>query len=211
MEAASELYAEASSVYQGPIVSVEEDRGRKPRADSLRNRERLLEAGKAAFNEIGAEAPLEEIARRAGVGIGTLYRHFPTRDALLAGVYRREVEQLAAAADTLLAGRPAGQALEAWLHMLVDYMATKRVIAPALRASAGEGQQLYAASGTAITEALDRLRAAAVAGGDVRPEIGPEDLRRIMVGVSHGYDQPGWEPSARRLIGVLVAGLRPPR
>lgn len=191
-------------------MSVEEDRGRKPRADSLRNRERLLAAGKAAFNEIGAEAPLEEIARRAGVGIGTLYRHFPTREALLAAVYRREVEQLAAAADLLLADRPAGQALEAWLHMLVDYMATKRVIAPALRASASEGEQVYAASGPAITEALDRLRAAAVASGDLRPEIGPEDLRRIMVGVSHGYDQPGWEPSARRLIGVLVAGLRPP-
>lgn len=184
---------------------------RKPRADSLRNREQLLAAAKSAFAEVGAEAPLEEIARRAGVGIGTFYRHFPTRDALLAAVYRREVEQLSHAADTLLADRPPLAALEAWLNLLVDYMATKRVIAPALRASVGEGQQAYAASGPAITDALAKLTRAAVAAGDVLPDIGPEDVFRLMIGVSHGYDQPGWEASARRLIGVLVAGLRPSR
>jgi len=191
-------------------VSLGKEKQRKPRADSLRNREQLLEAAKAAFGEVGADVPLEEIARRAGVGIGTLYRHFPTRDALLAAVYRREVEQLSNSADALLAARPPLEALEAWLHMLVDYMATKRVIAPALRASAGEGQQVYAASGAAITNALAKLTRAAVAGGDVLPDIGPEDVYRAMVGVSHGYDQPGWEPSARRLIGVFMAGLKAP-
>lgn len=191
-------------------MNLGKEKARKPRADSLRNREQLLEAAKAAFSEVGADVPLEEIARRAGVGIGTLYRHFPTRDALLAAVYRREVEQLSGSADTLLATRPALEALEAWLHLLVDYMATKRVIAPALRASAGEGQEAYAASGAAITNALAKLTRAAVAGGDVLPEIGPEDVYRAMVGVSYGYDQPGWEPSARRLIGVFMAGLKAP-
>ena len=192
-------------------MSVGEEKLRKPRADSLRNRELLLETAKAAFTAVGADVPLEEVARRAGVGIGTLYRHFPTRDALLAAVYQREVEQLSGSAETLLAGRPPGEALEAWLHLLVDYMATKRVIAPALLASPGDGPKLYASSGAAIVEAMNRLARAAIAGGDIRADIGPDDLFRIMMGVSHGYDQPEWEPSARRLISVVMAGLKPPR
>jgi AcrR family transcriptional regulator len=192
-------------------VSVEAEKGRKPRADSLRNREQLLKAAKAAFAESGADVPLEEIARRAGVGIGTLYRHFPTREAILAAVYRREVEQLSDSAEALLAARPPGEALEAWLHLLVDYMATKRVIAPALRAAPGEGAQVYAASGAAITEAMRRLAEAAIASGDIRPDVGPDDLYRMLVGLSHGYDQPGWEASARRLIAIVMAGLKPPR
>jgi AcrR family transcriptional regulator len=181
---------------------------RKPRADSLRNRELLLETAKAAFAELGAEAPLELIARRAGVGIGTLYRHFPTRDALLAAVYRREVEHLSGSAETLLAAKPPGEALRAWLNLLVDYMATKRVIAPALQASPGEGRSVYAASGPAITEAMSRLTRAAAEAGDIRADIGPDDIFRMMMGVSYGYDQPGWETSARRLIDILMDGLR---
>jgi AcrR family transcriptional regulator len=173
----------------------------------LRNRDQLLEAGKAAFAEIGAEAPLEEIARRAGVGIGTLYRHFPTREALLAAVYRREVDQLSGAAETLLIERRPLDALEAWLHLLVDYMATKRVIAPALQASPGEGAAAYASSGPAITGAMQRLVGAAIDCGDI-VEVTPDDLYRMLMGVSYGYDQPDWEPSARRLIGILMAGLR---
>jgi AcrR family transcriptional regulator len=182
---------------------------RKPRADSVRNREQLLEAAKAAFTAVGADVPLEEIAQRAGVGIGTFYRHFPTRDALMAAVYRREVEQLSASAETLLAAKPPGEALKAWLHLLVDYMATKRVIAPALRASPGEGSALYASSGTAITEAMNRLARAAVAGGDIRADVGPDDIYRMIIAVSYGYDQPDWEPGARRLIDILMTGLKP--
>ena len=181
---------------------------RKPRADSLRNREQLLAAAKDAFAEAGADVPLEEIARRAGVGIGTLYRHFPTRDAILAAVYRRGVEQLSESATALLAERPAGEALEAWLQLLVDYMATKRVVAPALRASPGEGAEVYASSGPVVMDAFNRLAQAARANGDIRPEVTPDDLYRLLIGLSHGYDQPGWEPSARRLISVLMAGLK---
>lgn len=182
---------------------------RRPRADSLRNREQLLEAAKAVFNEAGADASLEEIARRAGVGIGTLYRHFPTRDALLTAVYRRGVEQLSAAADALLAEREPVAALEAWLHLLIDYLGAKRVIGPALRASTdGDGAAAYAASGPAIRDALNRLAQAAADQGALRPDVTPDDLYRLLVGLSHGYDQPGWEPSARRLAGILTAGLK---
>ena len=189
-------------------MSVDRKTVRKPRADSLKNREQLLAAAKAAFAEAGADVALEEIARRAGVGIGTLYRNFPTRDALLSAVYRREVEQLAGAADTLLAAHPPLAAFERWLHLLVDYMATKRVIAPALQASSGEGAQVYASSGPALLEAMNRLTRAAIASGEAQPDVQPEDLQRVVMGLSHGYDRPDWEPSARRLIGILMAGLR---
>ncbi len=185
-----------------------ETRSRKPRADGLRNRDLLLAAAKTAFAEAGGEAPLEDIARRAGVGIGTLYRHFPTRDALVAAVYAREVEQLTDSAETLLSQRPAGEALAAWLDQLIDYMATKRVMAPLLRADPGEGQRLYASSGAGIIDTLRRLTEAAGAAGDIRPDIGFEDVQRMMSGISLGYEQPGWEASARRLLGVMMAGLR---
>ena len=183
---------------------------RKPRADSVRNREHLIAAAKSAFTERGADAPLEDIARDAGVGIGTLYRHFPSRAALLAAVYRRGVEQLSASADRLLAERPAGEAFEAWLGQLVDYMATKRVIAPALQASPGEGSAAYAASGPTIVQAMNRLARAAIASGDIRTDVTPDDLMRLVAGLSQGYDRPDWAPSARRLISVLMAGLRAP-
>jgi AcrR family transcriptional regulator len=185
-----------------------ETKARKPRADSLRNRDLLLTAAKTAFTELGAEAPLEEVARRAGVGIGTLYRHFPTREALIAAVYAREIGQLAASADALLAERPAGEALEAWLNLLIDYMATKRVVAPALRADPGEGSKLYASSGATILPTLERLTEAARAGGDIRSDIGFEDILRMMSGLSIGYEQPGWDAGARRLLSVMMAGLR---
>ena len=185
-----------------------EPRARKPRADSLRNRDLLLTAAKTAFTALGAEVPLEEVARRAGVGIGTLYRHFPTREALIAAVYAREIGQLAASADALLAERSAGEALEAWLNLLIDYMATKRVVAPALRADPGEGSKLYANSGATILPTLERLTEAARAANDIRPDIGFEDILRMMSGLSIGYEQPGWDAGARRLLSVMMAGLR---
>ena len=181
---------------------------RKPRSDSLRNRERLMAAAKSAFTERGANVALEDIARAAGVGIGTLYRHFASREALLAAVYSREVAQLAAAADALLARLPAGEAFEAWLHQMVDYMATKRVIAPALQAAPGAGSTLNAA-GPAIGQALSRLADAAIAAGEIRADLEQDDLIRLLGGLSLGYDRPDWAASARRLIGVVMAGLKP--
>ena len=183
---------------------------RKPRADSVRNRDQLMTAAKAAFTERGADVALEEIARRAGLGIGTLYRHFPTREALLAAVYRREVAQLAAAADRLLAERAPLAALEAWLGELVDYLATKRVIAPALQASPGEGSAAYAAGGPAVVGAMQRVLAAALASGEIRADVSPDDLMRLITGLAYGYDRPDWAAGTHRLIGVLIAGLRAP-
>src|ERR1700687_3705787 len=117
------------------------------RADAPRNRQRLIEAALAAFAEHGADdASLDEIARRAGVGIGTLYRHFPTRDAIVEAVYRREVEQLANAANRPTGPWRPGEALHAWMRLFVDYIATKRVVAPALKAMVGGASELYASS-----------------------------------------------------------------
>jgi AcrR family transcriptional regulator len=183
---------------------------RKPRADGQRNRERLIEIAKAAFADVGADVSLEEIARRAGVGIGTLYRHFPTRDAIVEAVYRREVQQLADAATRLLETAPPGEALHQWMRLFVDYIATKKVIAPALGALAG-GSDLFAASGAQITDAVTRLVAAATAAGDIRADADPMDLLRALIGFTYGNTTPGWRDSALRLIDILMDGLRPTR
>ena len=107
---------------------------RKPRADSARNRQLLVDAAKAAFAEIGLNVSLEEIARRAGVGIGTLYRHFPSRESIMEAVYRHEVQQLVEAVPQLLEASPPGAALHQWMHLFVNFIATKRMIAPSLSA-----------------------------------------------------------------------------
>jgi AcrR family transcriptional regulator len=181
---------------------------RKPRADSARNRQSLIDAAKAAFAAVGLNVSLEEIARRAGVGIGTLYRHFPTREAVVEAVYRREVEQLADAAPQLLETLPAAEALHKWMHLFVDYIATKRLIAPSLGAAAARTSPLYATSAELITRAITMLLKRAVASGEVRKDIDPSDLLRAMVGVSHGNPDAGWQASARRLIDILMDGLR---
>jgi AcrR family transcriptional regulator len=183
---------------------------RKPRADAERNRERLIEAAKAGFAEAGADVRLDEIARRAGVGIGTLYRHFPTRDAVVEAVYRREVQQLADAATRLSATLPPGRALHEWMRLFVDYIATKKVIASALGSIAAGKSELYASSGERITGAMSQLVARAAAAGDIRGDADPDDLLRALVGFTYGAASPGWEASARRLIDILMAGLRPP-
>jgi AcrR family transcriptional regulator len=183
---------------------------RRPRADAQRNRERLLEAAKAAFTEAGPETSLDEIARRAGVGIGTLYRHFPTRDAMVEAVYRREVEQLAGAAARLLETLPPGAALHDWMRLFIDYIATKKVMATALSGVAGGAAALYAASGPRITEAMKLLVDRATAAGDIRSGVEPLDLLYALLGLSYANASPGWQASALRLIDILMDGLRPP-
>ena len=183
---------------------------RKPRADAQRNRERLLEAAKAAFADVGAEASLEEIARRAEVGIGTLYRHFPTRDAIVEAVYRREVQQLAEAAVRLQAELSPRAALHEWMRVFVDYIAAKKVIAPALGTLSGGTSELYAASGTAIGGAMQQLVGGAVAAGEIRADADPEDLLRALVGFTYGNASPGWRDSALRLIEIVMDGLTSP-
>ena len=186
-----------------------ENRGRKPRADGQRNRERLIDAAKTAFAEVGADVSLDEIARRAGVGTGTFYRHFPNRDAIVEAVYRREVRQLGEAATRLVESMPPGEALREWMRVFVDYIATKRVIALALGAMVGGASELYAASGVVIADSMALLVGRAAAAGDIRADADPGDLLRALVGFTYGNASPGWQASALRLIDLLMDGLRP--
>jgi AcrR family transcriptional regulator len=181
---------------------------RKPRADGARNRQLLIDAAKSGFADVGMNVSLEEIARRAGVGIGTLYRHFPSREAVVEAVYRREVEQLAAAVPQLLESWAPAEALHRWMHLFIDYIATKRLIAPSLAPLHGRSSTLYATSAELITGALSTLVKRAIASGDVRKDIDPSDLLRAMVGVSYQNPDAGWEASARRVIDLLMDGLR---
>ena len=181
---------------------------RKPRADSARNRQLLIDTAKAAFADVGLDVSLEEIARRAGVGIGTLYRHFPNREAVVEAVYRREVEQLADAVPKLLETSPPAEALHRWMHLFVDYIATKRLIAPSLGAAKGETSALRANSAELIREAITTLVKRAAESGQVRKDIAPSDLLRAMIGVSYGNPDEAWKASARRVIDLLMDGLR---
>jgi AcrR family transcriptional regulator len=184
---------------------------RKPRADGQRNRERLMEAAKAGFSETGPDVSLDEIARRAGVGIGTLYRHFPTRDAVVEAVYRREVEQLAQGAMRLMETLPPGEALHQWMRLFVDYVATKKVVASALGAMVGGVSELYAVSGAQIIGAMALLVERAIASGDIRADVESDDLLRALVGFTYSNTSPGWQASGLRLIDILMDGLRPVR
>jgi len=182
---------------------------RKPRSDGQRNRERLLEAAKQAFTESGADVSLDEVARRAGVGPGTLYRHFPTRDALLESVYRTEVERLAAAQRQFSETMPPAEALRAWMRLFVDYIAAKQLIAPALNTMVGGPSRVFEATGELIKTAIGALVENAIENGDVRPDIDALDLLRALVGVSNVASVPDWPASAKRLVDILIAGSRP--
>lgn len=167
-----------------------------------------MDAAKSAFAQIGTSVALEEIARRASVGIGTLYRHFPTREAMLEAVYRREVEQLSEVVPQLLERSAPAEALHKWMHLFVDYIATKRLIVPSLGPITGRSSTLYTTSAELITGALSTLVKRAVASGEVRKDIDPSDLLRAMIGVTYQNPDAGWEASARRVIDLLMDGLK---
>ena len=179
---------------------------RKPRMDAQRNRERILEVAKEAFARSGAGASLDDIAKQAGVGAGTLYRHFPTRDALLEAVYRTEVEKLAAAERKLAQDLSPIEALRAWMLLFVDYIATKQIIAPALNTLVGGPSKVYEASGAQITGAIRALVERAIESGDIRRDLDPLDLLRALIGVSNVACGPDWQQSARRLVDILITG-----
>jgi AcrR family transcriptional regulator len=181
---------------------------RKPRADAIRNRERVLEAAKAVFSQGGPEASLETVARGAGVGIGTLYRHFPTREALYEAVYRHEVEQLVELARYLEAETAPVEALRRWLQAGVEFMATKKGMAAALAMAAQGSPDLVAYSLDPLTRAVGELLQRAAAAGEIRVDIGPEDLLRTLVGMCYAHDRPGWQAKVLRLVDVFIDGLR---
>jgi len=182
---------------------------RKPRADAERNRDRVLEVAKEAFTQFGADASLDDIAKQAAVGAGTLYRHFPTRDALIEAVYRSEVEKLAASARKLSETMPPIDALRAWMLLLIDYIAAKHIIAPALNSVVGGPSRLYEGSRGLIQGAINDLAKRAKRTGDLRKDLDASDLLRALIGVSHVGTGPDWQQSARRLVGILIAGSRP--
>ncbi|HWF02283.1 MAG TPA: TetR/AcrR family transcriptional regulator [Candidatus Angelobacter sp.] len=182
---------------------------RKPRTDAQQNRERILEVAKKEFTRSGPNASLDDIAREAGVGAGTLYRHFPTRDALIEAVYRTEVEKLAAAEKNFSATMRPIEALRAWMLLFVDYIAAKQIIAPALNSLVGGPTKLYEGSRGQIQGAIDALVHRAIKSGDLRKDLEPFDLLRALIGVSYVASSPDWQQSAKRLVDILITGSRP--
>ena len=181
---------------------------RKPRADAARNRERVLEAAKAVFSAGGPEASLEAVARTAGVGIGTLYRHFPTREALFEAVYRHEVQHLADLAERLKQQAQPIEALRQWMRSNVKFVATKKGMSAALALAAYKNSELFSYSFDRLTRAVGGLLDRAIAACEIRADITPEDLLRALVGMCYMHDQPGWQTSVLRLVDVFIDGLR---
>ena len=182
---------------------------RKPRADAERNRDRILEVAKDAFTRFGAEASLDDVAKQAGVGAGTLYRHFPSREALIEAVYRTEVKKLAAAERNFAETMPPIEALRAWMMLFVDYIAAKKIIAPVLNTLLGEASKVFESSHAQIWDAIRSLVKRAIKSGDIRKDLDPLDLLRALIGVSNVASSPDWQQSAKRLVDILITGSRP--
>jgi AcrR family transcriptional regulator len=191
-----------------PVAVTETEDARPLRADARRNRDKLLAAATAAFAEDGEDVALEAVAARAGVGIGTLYRHFPSRDALVAAAYRHEVDALCAAAADLLAAQPADAALRAWAERFADYIATKRAMGDALRAAAGSDSPLFAETRALILAALRRLLDAGAAAGTLRADADATDVMRVMSGIWYLPAGPEWRDNVGRMLDRFIGGLR---
>ncbi|MEU7039756.1 helix-turn-helix domain-containing protein [Streptomyces varsoviensis] len=185
------------------------DPGRPLRADAQRNRDKILATAVRVFTEEGLDAHLERIAKEAGVGTGTLYRNFPTRDALVEAAYRNEVARLCDAAPELLAELPPREALREWTYRFIDYAGAKLGMADALRAAVASGANPYADSRTMIQSALSALMEAGAAAGTIRPEIRPTDLFAALAGIALTSAAPDQRDQAERLIGITLRGLEP--
>jgi AcrR family transcriptional regulator len=181
---------------------------RTPRADARRNREKLLAAATDAFGAEGEDVALEAIAARAGVGIGTLYRHFPNRDALVAAAYQHEVDALCAAAAELLEAHPADQALRLWAERFADYIATKRAMGTALRSAAASDSPLFATTREQIVRALRLLLQAGARSGTLRADADPKDVMRVMNGIWYLPEGPHWREDVGRMLDLVIDGLR---
>jgi AcrR family transcriptional regulator len=186
---------------------------RAPRSDSLRNRERLLLAAREVFAEGGASASLEAVARRAGLGIGTLYRHFPTREALFQAVYSHEIDDLVDLAGRVSAGSDPIEAVRHWLHANIRVVATKRGMIAALAPAPDSSTALYDDSRRRLVDAVGALMRRAQATGAMRQDVTPEEVLQVLHGIAYGRDDPGWQATALRLVDVFVDGLarRPAR
>ncbi|WP_306910814.1 TetR/AcrR family transcriptional regulator [Rhizobium mesoamericanum] len=178
------------------------------RADARRNREKLIEVAAAAFAQAGVETSLEDIARNAGVGIGTLYRHFPTREHLVEVVYRRELEGLAAAAKELAASHAPDVALEEWMRRFVGYIAAKRGMATSLKILMDSNASLFAEGIGILRAAAEGLLKTAADQGFIRSDIDTTDLLHALSSIYSLPASPEWRERSNRLIGLLMDGLR---
>lgn len=204
------ILTETISAYKPSSMDIKKSpsSSRKPRSDGQRNRELIVQVAKDAFTESGAGASLDEIAKKAGVGAGTLYRHFPSRESLLEAVYRAEVERLAEAADRLGKELAPVEALRAWLLLFVDYLATKKIIAAAL-SSLVVGSKLVEEGNSRIWPAIRSIVDRAIEAGEIRADIDPLDHLRAILGVTFFGSGDDWKESATRLVDILIAGSRP--
>ena len=183
--------------------------GARPlRADAQRNRDRLLEVAVRAFSQGGPEVPLETIAKEAGVGIGTLYRHFPTREALVDAAYRSELAKLCDSAADLLDSSPPDRALRSWMDHFIDYMATKQGMAEALRAVIASGGNPFSESRVRLVSAISQLLAAGAAAGTLGSDVDPEDVLAGLSGIALSSGEPAHRDRAGRLLDLLLDGLR---
>jgi AcrR family transcriptional regulator len=180
------------------------------RADARRNRDKLIEAAVRAFTASGREASLDAIAKDAGVGIGTLYRHFPTREELVEAAYRNELGRLCEGVGELLATQPPDRALRIWMDRFVDYMTTKREMADALRAVIDSGRNPFAQSRDRLVAAVTELLEAGAAAGTIRSDVGATDVFFSVSGVTLASGEPSQREQAGRMLDLLMDGLRPP-
>lgn len=178
------------------------------RADAKRNRDLLLASAVRLFTERGLDVTLDAIAKDAGVGIGTLYRHFPTREALIEAAYRNELAVVCDAVPDLLAALPPEQALRAWMDRFLDYATTKFGMADALHAVIASGVNPYAESLDRLVSAVEALLTAAATGGTVRPDVSAEDVVFALSGIALATSEPGRREQASRLLDLLLDGLR---
>lgn len=178
------------------------------RADARRNRDKLIEVAALAFAEQGAAAPLEDIARRAGVGIGTLYRHFPTREYLVESAYRRELELLATAATDLIAEKDSAAALEEWMNRFVSYMAAKRGMSSSLKLLFTSNSTLFAEGSKLLHTAFGQLLENGVKAGAVKGDIEAADVLNALFGIYSIPEGPEWRDRAHRIARLVMDGLR---
>jgi AcrR family transcriptional regulator len=191
------------------VAGTEAPAVRPLRKDAQRNRDLLLDSAAKLFAEHGVDYPLEDVARDAGVGIGTLYRHFPTRNSLVEAVYRREVAALCDSVDHLLATLDPIDALDAWMHNFVDYVATKRGLSATLRELMDAEPDLFTETRANIRTAAARVLDAAVASGEIRPVLDGDDLVRAMSSICMSANDPDHPERASKLVAVLLDGMRP--
>ncbi|MGW2721814.1 TetR/AcrR family transcriptional regulator [Streptomyces sp. NPDC001492] len=178
------------------------------RADARRNRERILEAAVRAFSEKGPDVAIDTIAKAAGVGSATLYRHFPTREALVEATYRNELARVCDSAVKLLADNPPDRAIRLWMDSFIDYLAAKQGMADALRAAVASGADPFAETLDKLGTALGTLLHAGADAGLLRPDIDPFDVGFSLAGVALITSAPDQRERADRLLDLLLDGLR---